>query len=89
MGEHCDGLKSEGEFVHTLTLTDIASGWTRPAVQLTLSTSVGLKAPVAQPCGFRSFEPYVGELHVRFLGEAAFHRLTEACRSDPGSSRFY
>ncbi len=28
MVEHCGGVKTEGEFVHTLTLTDIASGWT-------------------------------------------------------------
>ncbi|WP_295173649.1 MULTISPECIES: hypothetical protein [unclassified Variovorax] len=26
MVEHCGGVKNEGEFVHTLTLTDIASG---------------------------------------------------------------
>src|SRR5471030_1884623 len=28
MVEHCGGSKTYGEFVHTLTLTDIASGWT-------------------------------------------------------------
>jgi hypothetical protein len=28
MVEHCSGPKSDGDFVHTLTLTDIASGWT-------------------------------------------------------------
>ena len=28
MVEHCGGTKVDGEFVHTLTLTDIASGWT-------------------------------------------------------------
>jgi hypothetical protein len=28
MVEHCGGSKTDGEFVHTLTLTDIASGWT-------------------------------------------------------------
>jgi hypothetical protein len=28
MVEHCGGVKTEGEFVHTLTMTDIASGWT-------------------------------------------------------------
>jgi len=28
MVEHCGGVKAEGEFVHTLTMTDIASGWT-------------------------------------------------------------
>ncbi|CAN7734614.1 hypothetical protein LJR267_009198 [Paraburkholderia hospita] len=28
MVEHCGGSKIDGEFVHTLTLTDIASGWT-------------------------------------------------------------
>ena len=26
--EHCGGVKHEGNFVHTLTLTDIRSGWT-------------------------------------------------------------
>jgi hypothetical protein len=26
--EHCGGVKNQGEFVHTLRLTDIASGWT-------------------------------------------------------------
>jgi hypothetical protein len=28
MVEHCGGMKTGGDFVHTLTLTDIASGWT-------------------------------------------------------------
>lgn len=28
MVEHCGGVKVGGDFVHTLTLTDIASGWT-------------------------------------------------------------
>jgi hypothetical protein len=28
MVEHCGGPKTDGNFVHTLTLTDIASGWT-------------------------------------------------------------
>ena len=28
MVEHCGGVKTEGEFVHTLTMTDIATGWT-------------------------------------------------------------
>lgn len=27
MVEHCGGKKTAGDFVHTLTLTDIASGW--------------------------------------------------------------
>jgi hypothetical protein len=28
MVEHCGGPKTDGDFVHTLTLTDIVSGWT-------------------------------------------------------------
>jgi hypothetical protein len=28
MVEHCGGAKTDGDFVHTLTMTDIASGWT-------------------------------------------------------------
>ena len=28
MPEHCGGLKTDSDFVHTLTVTDIASGWT-------------------------------------------------------------
>ena len=28
MVEHCDGVKTDGDFVHTLTMPDIASGWT-------------------------------------------------------------
>ena len=28
MVEHCGGPKTDGDFVHTLTMTDIASGWT-------------------------------------------------------------
>ena len=28
MVEHCGGVKTNGDFVHTLTMTDIASGWT-------------------------------------------------------------
>lgn len=31
MVEHCGGVKTDGDFVHTLTLTDIASGWTECA----------------------------------------------------------
>lgn len=29
--EHCGGVKHEGNFVHSLTLTDIHSGWTECA----------------------------------------------------------
>ena len=28
MVDHCGGIKTDGDFVHTLTLTDITSGWT-------------------------------------------------------------
>ncbi len=28
MVEHCGGVKTDGDFVHALTMTDIASGWT-------------------------------------------------------------
>ena len=28
MVEHCGGSKSDGDYVHTLTMTDIATGWT-------------------------------------------------------------
>ena len=28
MVEHCGGPKTDGDYVHTLMLTDIASGWT-------------------------------------------------------------
>ena len=28
MVEHCGGPKTDGDYVHTLTLTDIATGWT-------------------------------------------------------------
>ena len=28
MVEHCGGIKQDGNFVHSLVLTDIASGWT-------------------------------------------------------------
>ena len=28
MVEHCGGPKTDGNYVHTLVLTDIASGWT-------------------------------------------------------------
>ena len=31
MVEHCGGMKEGGNFVHTLTLTDIHSGWTECA----------------------------------------------------------
>jgi len=31
MVEHCGGVKKDGNFVHTLTLTDIHSGWTECA----------------------------------------------------------
>ena len=28
MVEHCGGPKTDGDYVHTLTMTDIATGWT-------------------------------------------------------------
>ena len=28
MVEHCGGSKTDGDYVHTLTRTDIATGWT-------------------------------------------------------------
>jgi hypothetical protein len=31
MVEHCGGVKKDGNFVHTLTVTDIHSGWTECA----------------------------------------------------------
>ena len=35
MLQHCGGPKTDGDDVHTLTLTDVASGWTEcVAVQM-------------------------------------------------------
>ena len=33
---HCGGVKTDGDFVHTLTMTDIASGWTECVAMWTM-----------------------------------------------------
>jgi hypothetical protein len=52
--EHCAGVKKDGNFVHTLTLTDIHSGWTECAALAVREQSLvveGIKA-VAQRLPF-------------------------------------
>ena len=44
MVEHCGGSKTDGEFVHTLTLTDIASGWTECVAMRTRNQMLVIEA---------------------------------------------
>ncbi len=44
MVEHCCGPKIDGDFVHTLTLTDIASGWTECVAMPLRNQSVVVEA---------------------------------------------
>ncbi|CAE6858433.1 hypothetical protein R75461_07848 [Paraburkholderia nemoris] len=44
MVEHCGGSKTDGEFVHTLTLTDIASGWTECVAKRTRNQMLVIEA---------------------------------------------
>jgi hypothetical protein len=58
MVEHCGGVKEGGNFVHTLTLTDIHSGWTECAALVVREQSLvveGIDA-IAVP-SFRSARP--------------------------------
>ncbi|MFM0069227.1 integrase catalytic domain-containing protein, partial [Paraburkholderia aspalathi] len=44
MVEHCGVSKTDGEFVHTLTLTDIASGWTECVAMRTRNQMLVIEA---------------------------------------------
>ncbi len=44
MVEHCGGPKTDGDFVHTLVLTDIASGWTECIAMPVRNQSVVVEA---------------------------------------------
>ncbi|TCG04014.1 hypothetical protein BZM27_43905, partial [Paraburkholderia steynii] len=57
MVEHCGGSKTDGEFVHTLTLTDIASGWTECVAMRTRNQMLVIEAFENLPiCHLRCLE---------------------------------
>jgi hypothetical protein len=60
MVEHCGGVKEGGNFVHTLTLTDIHSGWTECAALAVREQSLVVQgiAAIAQglPFGLRGLD---------------------------------
>jgi hypothetical protein len=58
MVEHCGGSKTDGEFVHTLTLTDIASGWTECVAMRTRNQMLIIEA----------FDKVAAELPFAMLG---------------------
>ncbi|CAE6712212.1 ISNCY family transposase ISBj12 [Paraburkholderia nemoris] len=58
MVEHCGGSKTDGEFVHTLTLTDIASGWTECVAMRTRNQMLVIEA----------FEKVAADLPFSMLG---------------------
>ncbi|WP_259460920.1 DDE-type integrase/transposase/recombinase [Paraburkholderia sp. BL23I1N1] len=58
MVEHCGGSKTDGEFVHTLTLTDIASGWTECVAMRTRNQMLVIEA----------FEKLAADLPFSMLG---------------------
>jgi hypothetical protein len=58
MVEHCGGSKTDGEFVHTLTLTDIASGWTECVAMRTRNQMLVIEA----------FEKVAADLPFAMLG---------------------
>jgi hypothetical protein len=58
MVEHCGGSKTDGEFVHTLTLTDIASGWTECVAMRTRNQMLVIEA----------FEKVAADLPFLMLG---------------------
>ena len=58
MVEHCGGPKTDGDYVHTLTLTDIASGWTE---------CVALRVR-DQMLVIEAFEKVAADLHFAMLG---------------------
>lgn len=51
--EHCGGMKDGGNFVHTLTLTDIHSGWTECAALAVREQSLVVEASAPSPATFR------------------------------------
>lgn len=58
MVEHCGGSKVDGEFVHTLTLTDIASGWTECVAMRVRSQMLVIEG----------FEKAAADLPIEMLG---------------------
>ena len=58
MVEHCGGPKTDGDYVHTLTLTDIASGWTECVAMRRRDQMLVIEA----------FEKVAADLHFAMLG---------------------
>ena len=73
MGEHCGGPKTDGDYVHTFTLTNIATGWTECVAMrvreqmLVIERMVGPQGTVASP-GLRR----PSDRPSRLLGVPAF-----------------
>src|SRR5665647_3008126 len=52
MVEHCGGQKTDGDFVHSLVLTDIARGWSRHArAPIRRTTRLGWSRRMELLCG--------------------------------------
>jgi hypothetical protein len=58
MVEHCGGPKTDGDYVHTLTMTDIASGWTECVAMRGRDQMLVIEA----------FEKVAADLHFAMLG---------------------
>jgi len=58
MVEHCGGPKTDGDYVHTLTMTDIASGWTECVAMRRRDQMLVIEA----------FEKVTADLHFPMLG---------------------
>jgi hypothetical protein len=58
MVEHCGGPKTDGDYVHTLTMTDIASGWTECVAMRRRDQMLVIEA----------FEKVTADLHFAMLG---------------------
>jgi len=58
MVEHCGGPKTDGDYVHTLTMTDIASGWTECVAMRVRDQMLVIEA----------FEKVATDLHFTMLG---------------------
>ena len=84
MVEHCGGVKTDGDFVHMLTMTDIASGWTECVAMRMREQMLIVEA----------FEKVASELPFAMLGvdsdnDSAFmsQSVFDYCKGHTASSR--